>query len=293
MTSFQGILPAISTPFDAEGRFCADAFERLLDRCYSAGVDGMYVCGQTGEGLQQSATQRKLVAEVAVKASPKNKTIIIHVGAMSTGEAVELAKHAARIGAHAVSALPPIGNYSFAEIKAYYAAIAAASDLPLLMYYFPAYAPNLNTLAQILELCAIPNVIGLKFTASDLFLLSEIKKSGATIFYGTDEMLLAGLVMGADGGIGSFYNVAPELFVQLYRQTQAVELEQARQTQRQINELISIGLNFPVNPVVKSMLRRLGIDCGLCLPPRRSLTSEEETRLDQLLAESGVWKFLN
>lgn len=293
MTSFQGILPAISTPFDAEGRFCADAFERLLDRCYSAGVDGMYVCGQTGEGLQQSAAQRKLVAEVAVKASPKNKTIIIHVGAMSTGEAVELAKHAARIGAHAVSALPPIGNYSFAEIKAYYAAIAAASDLPLLMYYFPAYAPNLNTLAQILELCAIPNVIGLKFTASDLFLLSEIKKSGATIFYGTDEMLLAGLVMGADGGIGSFYNVAPELFVQLYRQTQAVELEQARQTQRQINELISIGLNFPVNPVVKSMLRRLGIDCGLCLPPRRSLTVEEEARLDQMLAESGVWKFLN
>lgn len=293
MTSFQGILPAISTPFDAEGRFCADAFERLLDRCYSAGVDGMYVCGQTGEGLQQSAAQRKLVAEVAVKASPKNKTIIIHVGAMSTGEAVELAKHAARIGAHAVSALPPIGNYSFAEIKAYYAAIAAASDLPLLMYYFPAYGPNLNTLAQILELCAIPNVIGLKFTASDLFLLSEIKKSGATIFYGTDEMLLAGLVMGADGGIGSFYNVAPELFVQLYRQTQAVELEQARQTQRQINELISIGLNFPVNPVVKSMLRRLGIDCGLCLPPRRSLTVEEEARLDQMLAESGVWKFLN
>ena len=218
MISFRGILPAISTPFDAEGRFCADAFERLLDRCYSAGVDGMYVCGQTGEGLQQSAAQRKLVAEVAVNASPKGKTIIVHVGAMSTAEAVELAKHAARIGAHAVSALPPIGNYSFAEIKAYYAAIATASDLPLLMYYFPSYAPSVNTLAQILELCAIPNVIGLKFTANDLFLLSEIKKSGATIFYGTDEMLLAGLVMGADGGIGSFYNVAPGLFAQLYRQ---------------------------------------------------------------------------
>ena len=160
--------------------------------------------------------------------------------------------------------------------------------MPLLIYYFPAFAPNLNSLAQILELCAIPNIIGLKFTANDLFLLSEIKKSGATIFYGTDEMLVAGLIMGADGGIGSFYNVAPELFVQLYRQAQAGNWEQARQTQRPINELISIGLNFPVQPVVKSMLRRQGIECGTCLPPRRSLTIAEEALLDQMLTESTL-----
>jgi N-acetylneuraminate lyase len=119
MTSFQGILPAVITPFDAEGKFRVDSFERLLDRCYSAGVDGIYVCGQTGEGLRQSAEERKRVAEVAVQHSPKDKTIIVHTGAMSTAEAVDLTKHAARIGAHAVSALPPIGNYSFAEIKAY------------------------------------------------------------------------------------------------------------------------------------------------------------------------------
>ncbi|HMV51962.1 MAG TPA: dihydrodipicolinate synthase family protein, partial [Blastocatellia bacterium] len=103
-----------------------------------------------------------------------------------------------------------------------------------------------------------------------------------------DEMLVAGLIMGADGGIGSFYNVAPELFVRLYQQTLAGEWEQARQTQRSINELISIGLNFPVVPVVKAMLRRQGLDCGECLPPRRSLTAEEENRLDQMLARSEV-----
>src|SRR5262249_11691511 len=154
--------------------------------------------------------------ETAVKCSPVNKTVIVHTGAMSTAEAVDLTKHAANSGAHAVSALPPIGNYSFAEIKAYYTVIAAASDLPLLIYYFPSLAPSINSLEQILDLCAIPNVCGLKFTANDLFLLSEVKKSGATVFYGTDEMLIAGLAMGADGGIGSFYNVAPELFVKLW-----------------------------------------------------------------------------
>lgn len=286
MTKFQGILPAMITPFDAEGRFRADAFERLLDRCYSAGVDGVYVCGQTGEGLQQSGEQRKRVAETAAKCSPEDKTVIVHTGAMSTAEAVDLTKHAAQIGAHAVSALPPIGNYSFAEIKAYYTAIASASDIPLLIYYFPAYAPSVNTLDLILELCAIPNVCGLKFTSNDLFLLSEVKKSGATVFYGTDEMLIAGLAMGADGGIGSFYNVAPELFVRLWALTQQGQWEQARTVQQQINEMIAIGLRFPVHPAVKAMVARRGIDCGECLPPRRSLSKEEEARMDEMIAGS-------
>ena len=289
MTKFQGILPALVTPFDADGRFRADAFERLLEHCYSAGVDGVYVCGQTGEGLQQSGEQRKRVAEVATQCSPKDKTVIVHTGAMSTAEAVDLTKHAARIGAQAASALPPIGNYSFAEIKAYYTEIAAASDLPLLIYYFPAYAPSVNSLDLILELCAIPNVCGLKFTANDLFLLSEIKKSGAAVFYGTDEMLLAGLAMGADGGIGSFYNVAPELFVRLWALTRQGDWEQARAMQQQINEMIAIGLRFPAHPAVKAMVARrgaLGIDCGRRLPPRRSLTDEEEARLDELIAKS-------
>ena len=286
MTRFQGILPATITPFDTEGKFRADSFERLLERCYAAGVDGVYVCGQTGEGLQQSTEQRKRVAEVAVKHSPKDKTIIVHTGAMCTAEAVDLTRHAARIGAHAASALPPIGNYSFAEVKAYYTAIAAASDIPLLIYYFPAYAPSVNSLDLILDLCAIPNVCGLKFTANDLFLLSEVKKSGATVFYGTDEMLIAGLAMGADGGIGSFYNVAPELFVRLWALTRKGEWEQARAMQQQINEMIGIGLRFPVHPAVKAMIARRGIDCGQCLPPRRSLTAEEETRLDEMIAGS-------
>lgn len=204
---------------------------------------------------------------------------------MSAAEAVDLTKHAARAGAHAVSALPPIGNYSFVEIKAYYTAIAAASDLPLLIYYFPSLAPSINSLDQILDLCAIPNVCGLKFTDNDLFRLSEIKKSGAAVFYGTDEMLLAGLAMGADGGIGSFYNVAPELFVRLWGLTRQGEWEQGA-AQQQINEMIAIGLRFPVHPAVKAMVARRGIDCGKCLPPRRSLTAEEEARLDEMIGGS-------
>ncbi|MFN7929911.1 MAG: dihydrodipicolinate synthase family protein [Blastocatellia bacterium] len=281
MKKLAGILPAIVTPIDHTGTFQAQAYEQLLSYVYAAGVHGIYVCGQTGEGLQQSAAQRKVVAEASVQLSPPDKIVMIHIGAMSTAEAVDLAEHAAKIGAHAISALPPIGNYSFAEIKAYYSALAQAAALPLLIYYFPAFAPALNTVQQMLELCEIPNIHGLKFTDSDLYKMSEIKRQGATIFYGTDEMLSAGLLMGADGGIGSFYNVMPQQFVQLYELTQQQQWQEARAVQSLINEVITLGLRYPVHAAVKAMLRQLGIDCGGCLPPRRNLSAEELSALQQ------------
>jgi N-acetylneuraminate lyase len=290
MKPFAGIMPALVTPLDEDGVFREDAFEKLLEKMYAADVHGVYVCGQTGEGMQQTVAQRKRVAEAALAHSPPGKQVIVHVGAMSTEDAVDLARHAARIGVQAVSALPAFPNYSFSEIKAYYRAIAEASGLPVLIYYFPSLAPSITALSQILELCELPNVIGLKFTAPDLFKLSEIKKKGATIFYGTDEMLAAGLIMGADGGIGSFYNVMPELFVDLYNLTRSGEWEMARPVQAAINEIIAIGLRYPVVPAVKAMLARQGISCGPCRLPRRRLTIDEATELDHRLAASTVWK---
>jgi N-acetylneuraminate lyase len=286
MPTFQGMFPALFTPVNDAGEFRPDSFERLLTRCYRAGVNGIYVCGQTGEGLQLSAAQRKRVAEAAVQSSPPDKTIIVHTGAMATAEALDLTRHAARIGAHAVSALPPLPNYSFAEIKAYYTALAAASELPLLIYYFPAYAPSVSSLDLLLELCAIPNVIGLKFTANDLFMLSEVKKTGAVVFYGTDEQVLAGLAMGADGGIGTFYNLVPEQFVRLYEMARADQWDAARKLQLQINELIAVGLRLGVMPAAKLMMQRLGIDCGACIAPRRQLTPAEIRQMDEMIAAS-------
>ncbi|MCL4852997.1 MAG: dihydrodipicolinate synthase family protein [Bryobacteraceae bacterium] len=284
----RGILPALVTPFDADGVFAAGSFERLLEQVYAADVDGVYVCGQTGEGLLQPAAQRKCVAEVAVRNSPPGKTVIVNIGAYTTADAVDLARHAARAGVHAISSLPPAGNYSFDEIRAYYQAIASASDLPLLVYYFPELCPALANTGQLLELCSIPNVIGLKFTDFDLYKLSLLKREGAIVFNGRDEVLAAGLLMGADGGIGSFYNLVPDLFVTLFRHSEAGEWEQAREAQQRINELISISLRFPVFPAIKVMLAWSGIPCGTCLPPRRPLTPAEESCLQEMLGESSL-----
>ena len=141
-TDFHGILPAVVTPLNDEGAFCQGTFEALLEALYATGIHGLYVCGQTGEGMMQPVAQRKRVVEAAARCSPPGKQVIVHVGASATAEAIDLARHAAGIGATAVSSLPPVGSYSFAEIRTYYEAVAAASDLPLLVYYFPDICPS-------------------------------------------------------------------------------------------------------------------------------------------------------
>lgn len=286
--SLRGVIPAIVTPFDSSGEFAVATFERLLARLYEAGVHGVYVCGQTGEGLLQSIEIRQRVAEVAVKSSPKESKAIIHVGAARLPDAIQLAKHAARIGAAAVSSLAPPGSYSFTEVRHYYDQLAKASELPLLVYYLPEASQAVASLDQILDLCEIPNVIGLKFTDFDLYKLHQISQSGKVIFNGRDEVFAAGMLMGANGGIGTFYSLIPELFLQIYQNALSGKWDEARRAQDQVNELIRITLRFPVFSAVKAMLKWQGFDCGQCLAPRQNLTHEQELQLRRMIEESSL-----
>ena len=110
-----GILPAAVTPLDEAGTFAPAVFEQLLERLYGAGVHGVYVCGSTGEGMLQSRQQRQAIVETAMACTPRDRTVIVHVGAASVDEAVALSAHAAKAGAHAISSLPPTSaQFSFA-----------------------------------------------------------------------------------------------------------------------------------------------------------------------------------
>ena len=283
----RGIVPAAVTPVSADGRLNTGSFETLLTRFYAAGCHGVYVCGQTGEGLQLSLETREQALEAAVTNTPAGRSVIAHVGAASTADAVRLARHASRKGAHAVSSLPPGSAYSFPEVRAYYEALAAASSVPVLVYYFPEFSAAIRTAEQVLDLCTIPGVSGLKFTDFDLYRLSLIQRAGHTIFNGRDEVLAAGLLMGAHGGIGSFYNLVPELFVSLFNDAEAGRWTEARATQDRINDLIRVVLAFPMLAAIKRLLTWSGIECGDPVLPRLPLSADQETALRAALSTAG------
>ena len=274
-----GVLPALLTPMDSEGVFVPAMMEKLCAALYGAGVDGLYVCGQTGEGLQQPIAQRKLLLETVVGLSPAGKNVMAHIGAASTAEAVELARHAEGAGATSISSLPPGGSYSIDEVHGYYSAIAAATSLPLFIYFFPGFAARPSGFDDLMRLYEIPGVAGLKFTSTDLFTMWKLKRAGAVIFNGFDEIFVAGLAMGADGGIGTFYNVVPEWFVGIHRLARAGQWDEARALQGRVNAVIELGLQYPAHAATKEMLAWQGVECGACRAPRANLSDSQKVAL--------------
>ncbi len=283
----QGILPAVITPLDSTGRFELHAFEVLIERLYSCGTNGLYLCGQAGEGLSQPLSQRKKVVEAAARLSPPDKLLIVQVGAALTSEAIELAEHAANTGVQAIASLPPIGEFAFSEIVLYYQALAAASSLPLFVYHHPGLCPMM-TPDMALELCSIPNVVGLKFTDFDLFGLSDIRHRGHIVFNGRDEVLVAGLLLGANGGIGAFYNVVPRAIVSIYEFARNGQWAEAAKVQLFLNQLFKELSRFPLVPAIRAILSLSGIDCGESLSPRRKLTAAELNEVREIYNRSQL-----
>lgn len=280
----QGVLPALITPLTGAGEVDVEVLEGLLARLYAAGVDGVYVCGNTGEGMLSRVATRRTVVETAVRCSPPGKLVIAHVGAQSLDDAITLARHASDTGAHALSSLPPGGDFD--GIHNWYKSLASATSLPFLVYYFPDAVPGIRTMEEIRRLVSLPNIAGLKFTDFDLYRMSMLSRNGFTVFNGRDEVFAAGLLMGACGGIGSFYNVAPELFLETYRLARQGEFTEARRIQDRINDLITIVLRFPMIPALKTMLGWRGLPCGVSLTAR-PLTGEETEQLRFALEQAG------
>jgi N-acetylneuraminate lyase len=274
----RGIFPALVTPLSPDNSVNVRSLGKLIERMYGAGADGLYLCGSTGEGLHMQPEARQLVAEVVTDLSPKDKQVIVHVGARSLEQTLDLARHASKLGVSAISSLP-LPGLSAEELPNLYRAIANAARVPVVAYYFPDHSGYSLSFDQIAEICAIPGVEGVKFTDYDLYKVSKLTDVGVKILNGRDEILIAGLIMGAAGGIGSTYNVMPGRFVDLFRMASEARWEEARNLQRRVTQFITALLSFPLLPAIKQVLEWSGIDCGKTLGAPHELTIAERKRL--------------
>lgn len=289
-TRLGGIFPALLTPLHENDTVNANSLEKLLERVCRAGVDGVYVCGSTGEGVSLPEPQRRKVAEIAVR-NLAGKQVIVHVGSQSLDESVRLAEHAERTGAAAVSCIRPAGA-DYNEMLAWYRTLAGSTGLPFLAYYFPASAGGPLNIDQLSEICRIPGVRGVKFTDYDLYTLSLLAREGKLVFNGRDEVLAAGLLMGACGGIGSIYNLMPEWFVQLNRLALAGNWSEARASQDLINNLIRVLVRYPFPLVLKQVLTWEGIECGGVVGRKTVLSIDQQASLRAALEALGIFTFV-
>ena len=264
-----GILPALMTAFTDDGIDCAKV-ARHTKYLADAGVHGLYVGGSSGEMILMTEDERKTLLETVIESVGDRLTIIAHVGTTSTRGTLELARHAEAIGADALSSVTPLYyRYGFREVKHYYERLAAQTSLPVIIYNIPALTGTTLTTAQLEEILSIPNVGGMKFTASDFFQLERIRAAFPDkVFYnGSDEMLCSGLAAGADGGIGSTYNFMPKTILAIYNAFRANDAATALTYQAKANAAIAMVLKHGVLPSSKMILKLRGMDYGECREP--------------------------
>jgi N-acetylneuraminate lyase len=207
-----GVWPALLTPLTESGQPAHDQIEKLVELFVKQGLGGLYILGSTGQWPLLTVEQRRAVAERVVKTAAGRIPVMVHVGAAATADAVALARHAAAIGADAVSAVAPIYYPAGPDLTfEHYRRIGAATELPLFVYHYS----GVNQLAldpreYAERLLSLPHIGGIKYTDRDLYqlgLLHAFTRDRMQLFSGADELLCHAALSGSVGAIGTFYNL--------------------------------------------------------------------------------------
>ncbi|MBD2866084.1 dihydrodipicolinate synthase family protein [Paenibacillus sp. IB182363] len=264
--------------YDEQGEVNPGAIRKLASHYTSLGVTGLYIAGSTGEGMVQSMEERKLVLQSVMEAVGGETTVIAHIGAASTRESAELAGHAERVGADAISAVPSI-YYNIPEsgVERHWRTIIESVSLPFIMYHIPQTTGFRVSLELLRRMAKLDKVIGIKVTTESAYQLQQFKMAGGDrflVFNGPDEQYLAGRLMGADGGIGGTYGVMPELFLQIERCLSEGLIREAQSWQFKVNEIIAELLQLPLYAACKAILELQGFNCGRPRSPLEPLSEE-------------------
>ncbi len=270
--TLKGVMPALLTPFNDQQQLDTQSLRQLVRFNIAQGMDGLYVGGSTGEAFVQSIAERQEVLEIVAEEAKGKITLIAHVGTVSTHESQQLAQAASRFGYDAVSAVTPFYYpFSFEEHCDHYRGIVdSAEGLPMVVYNIPALSGVKLSLEQINTLVTLPGVGALKQTSGDLFQMEQIRRAhpDLVLYNGYDEIFASGLLAGADGGIGSTYNIMGWRYQGIVKALKEGDIATAQALQTKCNEVIDLLIKVGVFRGLKTVLHYMGvIEVPLCRKP--------------------------
>jgi 4-hydroxy-tetrahydrodipicolinate synthase len=213
---FDGVLPALITPFSDDGeRIDTGALAAIVDRLVAGGAGGLVPGGSTGEFTTLTPAERRELVEATVAAAAGRVPVVAGTGALSTHETVALSVHAERAGAAAVMVVPPFYDApSWRELLAHYTAVADAIDIPIMYYNLPG-ATGVTLNAE--QLRALP-IACLKDTGGDAVAAMELVQTGGPVLLnGWDTLTFSALAAGVRAVVWGAASIVPEACVELHR----------------------------------------------------------------------------
>ena len=267
----QGSLVAIVTPMFDDGSLDLDALRQLIDWHIDAGTDGIVIVGTTGESPTVDVNEHCLLIKTTVEQVAGRVAVIAGTGANSTREAIELTRNAKELGADACLLVAPYYNKPTQEgLYQHYAAVAAAVDIPQILYNVPGRTGCDIHNDTVIRLSAISNIVGIKDATGGIErgtdLLLRLPKDFA-VYSGDDATGMALMLLGAQGVISVTANVAPTLMHQMCVAAMAGNVKTACEINAKLFALHQ-KLFVEANPIpAKWVLQQMGlIKTGIRLP---------------------------
>ena len=276
----RGVICPTVTPLKPDGEVNPDMIGPLVDFLIDRGVAGIYPLGSTGEGPLFTTEERKAVAAATVEAVAGRLPVIVHTGAMTTGETMALTRHAQSIGADAASVITPwYFQHSEEALEAHYRAILeAVAGFPVWLYNLPKFANNNLSAALVTRLArTYENCVGLKDSSGDLLTMcavNHLQNGRFNTAIGPDNLILAGLALGLDCSVSGNSNHFPEIVAGIHAAFQAGDLAKARKLQKQLQAASEVIGSAGWLTAVKGVLAERGLPVGGVRPPMLRASEE-------------------
>lgn len=290
-----GAMVALATPVNPDGSLDPKGLERLLGHVIAGGVAGISPCGSTGEGARLTGEQRQRVARQVLEQA-SGLPVIPGVAATSLRETQNELALLGDLGATAALVAPPSYFPSTdVETEDLYVRLADESPIPLVLYNIPAFTKAPVRPGVVGRLMLHPNIIGIKDSSRDLEYLQSVIRATAEakltgefrIYTGTDTMLVASALAGADGTIAASANLVPHLGVQIMELV-STDLQQAMALQKELAVVVAACRRGSPPAGWKAALSLVGICDRTLVPAARGLSENEVEELRRDLQQAMV-----
>ena len=268
----RGAIAAVVTPLTGSGLGVDErAIGSVVRFLAAGGIDGVLVCGTTGEGMLLTPAERRAVAARSVEERPSGFQVAVHAGAQTTADTVALAAHAKELGADAVAVIaPPYFPLGEEELVAHLRAAAdACAPVPFYVYEFAGrsgYAIPVAVIERLREVTT--NLAGMKVSDTPFSAVEPYALDGLDLFVGSEPLVLEGLRNGAVGAVSALATAFPEIVASLVHDRSDEAGEQVTVLRRLLGPLrfhaalktIMRARGLPVRPDVRAPLRGLTED---------------------------------
>jgi 4-hydroxy-tetrahydrodipicolinate synthase len=283
------VLTAIVTPFREDGSIDFDAFRRLCVHLVENGSDGLVVAGTTGESPTLADAEKLDLFAAAVDAVGERATIVAGTGSNDTAHSVHLTREAHELGVDGFLVVTPYYNKPPPRgIVGHFAAIADATDLPILVYNIPQRVVINIEPETIAELARVPNVRAVKQATTDPEQARRIVELGLALYAGNDDLILPFLEVGGAGGVCVFTHLVGPQVKEMIGRFKAGDKGGAYAIGAELEPVLE-ALAVSVNPIpVKAALNLLGHDVGGLRLPLVEATDDEKAAIRSGLERAGV-----